>query len=124
VMVLLPVCLFGIGVLAAALVIGVESLITGGLEFETLRMVSGVGGMLFAMLMMGPLAQESTAAHRQRRQRAAVVGWGAFVMSILLLAACQPFLGSVLGNVGQPIVAVMAMVASVALYQGRTDFTR
>jgi hypothetical protein len=122
--VLLPAILFGIGVLAAGLVIGAESLVTGKLEFETLRFVSGVAGMLFAMGQMGPLAQESTAAHRQRRPRAAIAGWAAFVMAIILLAVCQPFLGSIQGNLGQVIVAVVCMVAAATLYTGRTDFTR
>jgi len=124
VMVLLPACLFGIGVLAAGLMIGAGSLITGKLELETLRMVSGVAGMLFAMGQMGPLAQESTTARRQRRTRAAIAGWTVFVMAILLLSVLQLILGSIHGHLGQVIVALMVMVASVALYVGRTDFTR
>jgi len=122
--VLLPAILFGIGVLAAGLVIGAESLVTGKLELETLRMVSGVAGMFFAMGQMGPLAQESTAARRQRRPWAAIAGWAAFVMAILLLSVLQLILGSIHGTLGQLVVALMAMAASVWLYVGRTDFTR
>jgi hypothetical protein len=122
--VLLPATLFGIGVLAAGLLIGAESLITGRLELETLRMISGVGGMLFAIGQMGPLAQESTAARRQRRPRAAIAGWALFVLAILLLSVLQMILGSIHGNLGQVVVALLVMVASWTLYQGRTDFTR
>ena len=124
VMVLVPAILFGIGVLAAGLVIGAEALVTGNLELETLSWVSGVGGMLFAMGQMGSLAQESTAARRQRRLRAAVAGWAAFVLAILLLTVCQLNLGTMQGNLGELIVGVMVMVTSGALYAGRTDFTR
>ena len=122
--VLLPAILFGIGALAAGLVIGVESLVTGTLCVETQRMVSGVAGMLFAMGQMGPLAQESMAARRQLRLRAAIVGWAVFVVAILLLTTAQWFLNTIHAHLGQPLVAVMAMVASATLYVGRTDFTR
>lgn len=127
--VLLPVVLFGIGVLAAGLVMGVESLVTGNLELETLNIIGFVGGQLFAYVQMGLLAQEATAAHGQQRLRAAAAGWAAFAATVLLLAGlylalAQQFLTWTHLILGHLIVAVMAMAASVALYTGRTDFTR
>jgi hypothetical protein len=134
VMVLLPVVLFGIAVLAAGLVIGAGSLVTGKLELESLNIVGYVGGMMFMMMMMGLLAQEATAARRQRRLRAAAAGWAGFVVAVLLfaalsvaalyLAAPQGFVTWTHLNLGNLIVAVTAMVAFAALYAGRTDFTR
>ena len=127
--VLLPVILFGIGVLGAGLVIGAGSLVTGKLELETLNIVGFVGGQMFAYVQMGLLAQEATAARGQRRLRAAAAGWAGFVLAVLLLAAlylalAQEFLSWIHLILGHLIVAVAAMVASVALYAGRNDFTR
>jgi len=79
VMVLLPVILFAIGVLAAALVISADALVTGKLALESLHIVGYVGGMLFMGTMIGLLVQEATAAHRQRRLLAAAAGWASFV---------------------------------------------
>jgi hypothetical protein len=73
---------------------------------------------------MGPLAQEATAAHHQRRRRASALGWAIFVGSILLLVAAQFLLGSIFGRVGLVGVIATAMVAAAVLYSGRTDFTR
>jgi hypothetical protein len=76
-----------------------------------------------AIVLMGPLAQESSAAHRQRRTLAWVVGWGTFVASILLMAGCT-FLAREHGLAIQSAIAVIAMAVSAILYTGRTDFTR
>jgi len=129
VMVLLPVVLFAIGVLAAGLVIGAGFLVTGKLELETLHLVGYVGGLMFMMVMMGLLAQEALAAHGQQRPLGAIAGWAGFVVAVLLLTALS--LAAVLGfltwihlNLGNLIVAVMAMTVSVAMYAGRNDFTR
>lgn len=130
-MVLLPVVLLAIGVVAAALVIGVESLVTGRLELESLQIVGYVGGMLFMGTMIGLLVQEATAAHRQRRRRAAAAGWASFAAAMLLLAALTaaavffqgPMSWPIL-HLGNLVVALATGVASVALYAGRTDFTR
>ena len=122
--VLLPAALFAIGLLAAALVLGIGFLISGRLEFETLRMVSGMAGMLFAIVMFGPLAQESTAARRQSRPGAATAGWTVFVLAILSLAVCQLFLGTLYGNLMQFVVGLIAMATTVPLYANRNDFTR
>lgn len=128
-MVLLPVILFGIGVVAAALVLGVEFLVNGRLELESLNIVAFVGGMIFAYAQMGLLAQEATAAHGQRRPRATVAGWACFVVAVLLLAALYLALALQLLTwthliLAHLIVAVPAMGASVGLCAGRTDFTR
>lgn len=128
--VLLPAMLFGIGVLASGLVFGVASLITGELDHEAIRKVSTVSGMLFVIVQIGPLAQESSAARRQQRTRAAIAGWGGFVLAILLLTAVQLNVGSTYRALGRfdvaemTAIAVMAMVATVVLHRGRTDFTR
>jgi hypothetical protein len=120
VMVLLPVILFAIGVLAAALVISADALVTGKLAPESLHIVGYVGGMLFMGTMIGLLVQEATAAHRQRRLLAAAAGWASFVVAMLFLAALTaPSL-----HLGNLIVALATMVATVAMYTGRTDFTR
>lgn len=130
-MVLLPVILYGIGVLGAGLVMGAEALVSGKLELEALNMVGYVGGLIFMMVQMGLLAQEATAAHQQRRRRAAVAGWAGFVGAVLLLVTLslaalvlQWPLTWISLHLGNLIVAVPAMFASVALYAGRTDFTR
>jgi hypothetical protein len=125
--VLLPVILFGIGVLAAGLMIGADFLVTGKLELESLNTVGFVGGQLFVYVQLGLLAQEATAARGQRRLRGAAAGWAGFVVAVLLLqylALAQEFLTWIHLILGNLIVAVTAMVASVALYAGRTDFTR
>ena len=77
------------------------------------------------------LVQEATAAHRQRRRRAAAAGWAGFVVAVLFLAALTTAAFAFRGpmtwpslHLGNLVVAVTAMVASVALYAGRTDFTR
>ena len=126
---LLSVVLFGVGVLAATLLVGAEALITGKLELESLRMVGYVGGLLFMQMQMGLLAQEATAARGQGRLRAAAAGWAAFVLAVLLLAALslaavQEALTWIHLTLGSLIVALSAMLASAALHAGRTDFTR
>jgi len=124
VMVLLPACLVGLGALAGGLWVGVSYMIVGPLESATLPVLGGFTVQFFAYSQMGPLAQEATAARRQRRGRAAIVGWTVFVGVILLLTASQFVLGSIYGLMGQLIVVATIMVVSAALYQGRTDFTR
>ena len=88
-----------------------------------------VGGQLFAYVQMGLLAQEATAARSQRRLRAAAAGWAGFVLAVLLLAGMYFTLAKELMTwihlvIGHLAVAVLAAVASVNLYSGRTDFTR
>ncbi len=114
---------------AKAPVIGASALITGKFEIYTLNLGGFVGGQMFAYVQMGLLAQEASAARAQQRQRAAAAGWAGFVGAILLLAAlnlvlAQQYLGWSHLILGHLIVAVMAMVLTVQLYAGRTDFTR
>jgi hypothetical protein len=123
VLVLLPAGLIGLGVLAGGLMVALASILTGQIELTPARMVGRVTGQMFAIALLGPLAQESTAARRQGRGRAAIAGWTAFVLAILLLAAFLPMDG-IFVIVGQAVIAVIAMVASAAMYAGRTDFTR
>lgn len=130
-MVLLPAVLFGIGVVATGLVMGAEALATGRLEIASLQLVGYVGGLMFMMTQMGLLAQEAVAARGQRRLRAAAAGWAGFAGAVLLFAALsvaafvfQGPLTWISLHLGNLVVAATAMVASVALYAGRTDFTR
>lgn len=128
-MVLLPSALFGLGALAAGLVLGVEAFLRGGLEPEALRIAGFVGSQMFAYVQMGLLIQEATAARSQRRPRAFITGWAGFVISVLLLVSLyipslQERMGWLTLILGHVIVAVAIMVTTVLLYLGRTDFTR
>jgi hypothetical protein len=122
--VLLPVIFVALGVLAALPMIGLATLITGKFEASALRMVAGFAGQFWAYAQLGPLAQESTAARRQKRFSATIVGWTLFVCVILVLAACQFFLHSIYSFFGITTAAVAALVVAAVLYQRRTDFTR
>ncbi len=127
--VLLPVILFGIGLLGAGLVIGAEVLITGRLPVEALNLVGSVGGQMFTYGMLALLIQEAVAAYRQQRRRATAACWAGFALAALFLAALLVTQAQELltwGHVflGHLMVAVAAMAATVALYAGRTDFTR
>ncbi len=130
-MVLLPVVLLVISLLAAGAMIGVEALVTGNLYGEALHMAGYVGGLIFMMMLMGLLAQEATAAYRQRRTGAAVAGWASFGAAVLLLVGLALAAVLLQGrstwtslHLGNLLVAVAAGFATVALYSRRTDFTR
>ena len=129
--VLLPTVLSAIGVLAAVLVMGAAFLLGSGLALESVHLAGYVGGMMFMMLMMGLLAQEAAAARRQGRSRAAATAWAGFVVAVLVLAGLslaaillQGELTWISLHLGNLVVAALAMLASVALYEGRNDFTR
>ena len=129
--VLMSLVLLGIGVLAAALALGTGFLVTGRFELESLQIVGFVGGLMFAILQIIPLVQEAVVARDQQRLRAAAAGWAAFVMAVLLFALLSVgafiFQGPLTWpslHLGNLLVAGTAMLASVALYAGRTDFTR
>ena len=124
VMVLLPLCLVGLGAVAGAVWLGLASWITGPMDTGTWPTLGMLTAQFLAYAQMGPLAQEATAARRQRRRRAAVVGWSFFVGLVLFMVASQFVLGSIYGNLGLLVTVVTAMVVSAALYPGRTDFTR
>jgi len=68
--VLLPACLVGLAALAALLKFGLLTLVTGKLELANLGFVGAFTGGFLGYAQMGPLAQEATAARRQRRGRA------------------------------------------------------
>ncbi len=122
--VLLPTCFVGLSMLAAPLMIGLGALIAGKLEPADLPAAGGFAVQFWAYAQLGPLAQESTAARRQRRNLASVGGWALFVSLILVLAATQFFLNTIEGQLAQAAAIVAAMVVGAWLYQGRTDFTR
>lgn len=122
--VLLPACFIALGALAAVPMLALATLITGKFQPSDLRMVAGFAGQFWAYAQMGPLAQESTAARRQRRSGAAFTGWAVFVVAILVLAASQFIMHLMLGHLGVATAIIAAMAAAATLYAGRTDFTR
>jgi hypothetical protein len=122
--VLLPVCFIALGALAAAPMIWLATLITGKFQASDLRIAAGFAGQFWAYAQLGPLAQESTAARRQRRSGAAITGWGMFVIAILVLAASQFVMHLMIGHLGVVVAIIAAMAVAAALYVGRTDFTR
>jgi hypothetical protein len=126
VMVLLPAVLVGLGALFGGLLVAVTSLLvsSGALEGATVPTLGMFSVQFWAYAQMGPLAQEATAARRQKRGTAAIIGWGFFVGAILFLVASQFVLGSIFGRIGLFAVVATAMVVAAALYAGRTDFTR
>jgi hypothetical protein len=122
--VLLPVCFVVLGILAVIPMIGLATLITGKFEASAVPMIAGFAGQFWAYAQLGPLAQESSAAHRERRTRATFVGWTAFAGAILILVASQFFMHRISGHFGFVTASVAAMGVAAVLYQGRTDFTR
>lgn len=124
VMVLLPSCLVGLGALAGAVFVGAIALLTGPLQEATQPTLGVFAVQFLAYAQMGPLAQEATAARNQRRNGAAVVGWGVFVGAVFLLVATQFVLGSTYGVLAQLVTVIVAMAVAAVLYLGRTDFTR
>ena len=122
--VLLPLCFVGLSVLATPFLIALGGLIAGKLESASLRVTGGFAVQFWAYAQLGPLAQESSAARRQQRFSAAILGWAVFVGVILVSAASQFFLHSLEGHLGQITAVAAAMGVAAVLYQGRTDFTR
>ena len=122
--VLLPTIFVGLGVLSVIPMVALASLITGKFEASAIPVVAGFAGQFWAYAQIGPLAQESSAAHRQRRNQASLAGWAVFVGAILILGASQFFMHSMYGHLGFAIAAFSVMVAAAILYRGRTDFTR
>lgn len=122
--VLLPVCLVGVGVLAGVVLVAVVASLAGDLGLDDFRFVKLFALQFYAYAQLGPLAQESSAARRQRRGSASLTGWAVFVLAILVLAVSQFLLESSFGQVGQLVAALAAMGVAWRLFQGRTDFTR
>ena len=122
--VLLPACLVGLAALAALVKFGLFALVTGQLELANLGFIGAFTGEFLGYAQMGPLAQEATAARRQQRGRAAILGWAVFVGAVLVLGATMVFRNAIQGYLGQLMVVVVAMAVTVWLYEGRTDFTR
>jgi hypothetical protein len=122
--VFLPVCFVGLSVLTVAPMIGLATLITGKFEPSAIPIVAGFAGQFWAYAQLGPLAQESSAARRQRRSGATIAGWAVFVGAILVLAASQFFMHSIWGFFGVAVAALAALAVAATLYEGRTDFTR
>jgi hypothetical protein len=129
--VLLPVALGACGTVAAGLSLGIESAITGAFAFETLHIVGYVGGQLLLYTQMGLLLQEAIVSSQQRRLGAAVLGWATLLAGALLFTALSigafthqgPWTWPLL-NAGNLVAAVTAMVVTVLLHTGRSDFTR
>ena len=122
--VLLPACLVGLAALAALLKFGLFTLVTGDLQLANLGFIGAFTGEFLGYAQMGPLVQEATAARRQRRGRAAILGWAVFVGAVLVLGASMLFRNSIQGYLALLMVVVSAMSVAAWLYEGRTDFTR
>jgi len=122
--VLLPLCFAALGVAAVVPMIGMVAVITGRFQLPALPVIAGFAAQFWAYAQLGPLAQESSAARRQQRHRAAIAGWTVFAGAILVMAASQFFMGSVRGFLGVTAASLAAMGVAAVLYQGRTDFTR
>lgn len=122
--VLLPLCFTAAGAVAAAPMIGLATLITGKFEPSSVFLVAGFAGQFWGYAQLGPLAGESSAARRQRRSTASIVGWGVFAGAIPISAASQFFMHSIVGHVGVVAAALTSMAVAATMYQGRTDFTR
>jgi hypothetical protein len=124
VLVLLPACFMALGFVLATIKIGIEAMLTRYFNPEEVFMTCTFAGQFWAAAQLGPLAQEATAARRERRNRAGAIGWAVFVGTILLLGVSWLFSGATFGFVGPAIAVAVAMVAAVPLFAGRTDFTR
>lgn len=129
--VLMSLVLLALGVLLAGLMLAGGALVTGRLETESLHIVAYVGGIMFAILQIIPMVQEAEAARGQGRRRAATLGWAGLGLVVVLFAlptvAAFSFQGSHTWpamHLGNLLAALAAMVTGVALYTGRTDFTR
>jgi len=128
-MVILPAILYGIGLIAGGLVLGVESMIIGQFELHRMQMAGFVGAQLLVYAQLGLLVQEAKAARDQGRGRGAAAGWSAFAVTVLLLAVLYLALARQLVSwtpviLSHLVVAAVAGVTTVGLYAGRTDFTR
>jgi hypothetical protein len=124
ILVLLPACLVGLAALAALLKFGLFGLVTGNFSLANLGFIGAFTGEFLAYSQMGPLVQEATAARRQQRGRAAILGWAVFAGAVLVLAASTLFRNSIQGYLALLMVVVSAMSVAAWLYEGRTDFTR
>jgi len=122
--VLLPACFVGLSVLAVPPILGAAALLAGKFEFSLSPTAGTFALQFWAYAQLGPLAQESSAARRQHRGRAGLLGWAVFAGVILVLAGCQFFLRSTQGHMWQVMAIVAAIGVAATLYQGRTDFTR
>ena len=128
---LMSLVLLAIGVLAAAAALAVGFLVSGRLELESLQIAGFVGALMFAILHIIPLVQETAAARSQRRPRAVAFGWAVVALAVVFFASLtlasflfqgpQTWPSLQLGNL---VIAGIAMAAGIALFGGRTDFTR
>lgn len=120
----LTLLLFAIGVGAAGVLVAVEALIMQGLHAETWHFLNGQVATLLAVVQLGPLAHAAILARRERRQTSSVVGWSCFLVLVFVLALSQLRLGTAISSATLVAVALIAYFVSVALYMGRTDFTK
>ncbi len=123
--VLLPALLVGIGALAAVPMLVLANLISSQVDLADTGLLGVLAGQFLVYAQMGPLLQEATAAYSQGRTAAATVGWIGIVLTIPVLIAFYWFDHQPLVYIpGYLILIAILMVASLVLYQGRTDFTR
>lgn len=124
VMVLLPGVLVLLGALAAVPMLGLAAVMGTQVEFSSARMLGVLAGQFFVMAQMGPLIQEAVVAQKQGRGRAAIAAWVGLMVSLPVLFSFYWLEGYPAIHVPAHLaVAAVIMVASVTLYQNRTDFT-
>jgi hypothetical protein len=124
ILVVLPAALIALGVVLGFSLLVLATTIVGDLRAEPILMVSGVASQMVTVVQMGPLAQESTAARRQKRTAQAALGWTIFVVAIFLMALFQTFEGTTPGFIGNLTLAAALMTISAWMFCRRTDFTR
>ncbi len=129
--VLIPLALGVCGMLAATLTLSIDAAITGSAAFERLHLVGYLGGQLILYNLIGLLIHEAVVSARQRRRAAAVAGWTTLIAGALLVTLLTIAASSRQGPLSWPIlhaanlfVAAVAIVVTVRLYTGRSDFTR
>lgn len=125
VMVLLPICLVGIGALVAALVMVLGGPAIGEADTRAPLAFGVLTGQFLIYALLGPLIQEAVAAQRQGRRRSAIAAWIGILLTVPVITTfywieSRPGI-YILGFV---VVAAAIITGTLKLYASRTDFTR
>jgi hypothetical protein len=125
VIVLLPICLVGAGILVATLVVILGNLASANPDAPTFRTLGVLGGQFLVYALLGTLIQEAVTAQLQDRRRSAVATWIGIVVTVPIITTFY-WLESrpALYIASYALVAAMIMIGTVKLYEGRKDFTR
>ena len=76
-----------------------------------------MGAQLLAVVQLGLLAQESTAAVAQRRRGDGVAGWAGFVAAIVTMIATYT------ADLGKPVTVMVLVVLALLVAAGRVTLT-